>query len=122
MSHATDLTADHVIAGATPRLGYTLKDAGGSTITSALTTQTATIWDKATGDVVGVWTDRDINGANGNLVTSGVGVWTLPTSATAMVGTGESEVHRIAMHFTYDSDKVGRHWIDFRVYSQPVGS
>ncbi len=122
MSHVTDLTADHVIEGATPRIDYTLKDEAGDTITSSLDTQTATIYDKATGDAVGTWTDKDISGAEGNLVTSGVGVWTLPTSATAMVGTGESEVHRIAMKFTYNSGKVGRHWIDFRVYSQPVGS
>ena len=58
----------------------------------------------------------------GNSVAGGVGTWNLPTTATVMVGTGEVEERRIAMKFTYDTDKVGRHWIDIRVYRQPVGT
>ncbi len=123
MSHVTDLTADHIIEGATPRITYTLKDAAGATITDALDTQLATIYDLATGDVVGLWTDLDISGAQGNLVTSGVGSWDLPTTATAKVDTTkEVETHRIAMKFTYDSGKVGRHWMDIRIYRQPQGN
>lgn len=123
MPHVTDLTADHIIEGATPRITYTLKDAAGAVITGALDTQLATIYDLATGDVVGIWDDLDINGAQGNTVTLGIGAWDLPTSATAKLDTSkEMETHRIAMKFTYESGKVGRHWMDIRIYRQPQGT
>ena len=73
-------------------------------ITAALDTQTATIFDKKTGVAVSGWTDKDIDGANGNLVTSGDGVWDLPASATAKVDDRlDYEVHVIVMRFTYDT-------------------
>lgn len=121
MPHETDLTATHFVEGSTPRIGYTLKDEAGATITSALTTQEASIYDEATGTVVPTWTDKDIDGAEGNSVASGVGTWDLPVSATAKIGNNEFEDHIIAMKFTYGSGRVGKHLIKVRVYRQAVG-
>ena len=123
MSHVTDLRIDHIIEGATPRITYTLKDGAGDVITAALDTQVATIYDSHTGDVVGIWDDLDIKGSRGNSVTLGVGTWDVPITATAKLDTTkEVEDHVIAMRFTYDTDKVGRHWMYIRIYRQPQGT
>lgn len=121
MAHETDLRKTHFVEGSTPRIGYTLKDAADATITTALDTQEASIYDVATGTVVPTWTDLDISGAQGNTVTSGVGVWDLPASATAKIGTDEYEDHVIAIKGTYDTDKVLKHFILIRVYRQVIG-
>ena len=122
MSHETDLTATHFIEGSTPRITYTLKDEAGATITSALTTQLASIYDAKSKAVVGTWTDTDIDGLQGNAVVSGVGTWDLPADATAKLAKAEFEDHIIAMRFTYGNARVGKHFIKIRVYGQPVGS
>ena len=89
MAHETDLRADHFVEGSTPRITYTLKDANGDTITAALDTQEASIYDEETGTVVPTWEDKDIKGLQGNSVTDGVGTWNLPTSATAKIDSTE---------------------------------
>jgi hypothetical protein len=121
MSHQTDLRTNHFIEGSTPQIRYVLKDEDGVTITTALTTQEASIYDVASGLAVGTWTDKDIDGAEGNLVTSGSGVWDLPASATAKVGDSEFEDHIIAMKFTYGTGRVGKHFILVKVMKQVVG-
>jgi hypothetical protein len=126
MAHETDLRKTHFIEGSTPRITYTLKDEAGAVITGALTTQTASIYDEATGTVIGTdpddWENVDIDGAEGNAVVAGVGTWDLPASATAKIGSDTYEDHIIAMKFTYGVGRVGKHWIKVRVYEQPVGS
>ncbi len=117
MYHVTDLTANHIIAGTRPQLDYTLEDEAGDVITGALTTQTATIYDAKSRKALPGWAvDTDIDGEEGNLVTAGVGVWTLPAAATAMIGNGEVEDHIIAIKFTYGSGRVGEHHIKIQVY------
>lgn len=122
MSHETDLRSSHFIEGSTPQITYTLKDENGDIITAGLTTQEASIYDVATGNAIGDWTDKDIKQTNGNLVTNGVGVWDLPADATAKDGTTEFEDHIIAMKFTYGVGRVGKHWILVKVYEQPIGT
>ena len=121
MSHQTDLRTDEFIEGTTPELTYTLKDEKGDIITIALDSQSASIYDPATGTVVPTWTDKDINNANGNVITEGVCVWDLPASATAKINDSEKEDHTIAVKGTYDTDKVVKHFIRFQVYRQVVG-
>ena len=122
MSHETDLTNVHFIKGTTPKITYTLKDEDGNIITQALTAQTASIYDLSTGTVVPSWTDLDINGAQGNEVTSGLGVWNLPTTATAKIDdTKDFEVHVIAMEFTYGLGRGGKHFMLVKIYEQLVG-
>lgn len=117
-------SVDHELdEGTTPRITYELRDGANAKITAALDSQTVTIYDLKTGKAVPSWTDKDIDGANGNLVSSGDGTWDLPASATAMLDDRmEYEIHVIAMRFTYDTDKVGKHRILVRIRRQPVGS
>ena len=122
MPHETDLTATHFIEGSTPRIGYTLKDEAGATITAALTTQLASIYHAKSKAPLTGWTDTDIKGLQGNSVTAGVGTWDLPTSATAKLTKAEFEDLIVAMKFTYGIGRVGKHFIKIRVYEQPVGT
>lgn len=119
MSHSTDLTESDFVAGSTPQIDYTLKDGDGNIITTALATQTATIYDEPTGALLTGWdTGTDIDGANGNTVTAGVGVWDLPPAATAMIGSQDTENHIISINFTYGTGRVGIHLIRVRVHRQ----
>ncbi len=121
MSHTTDLRSEEFIEGTTPEITYTLQDEAGATITAALDTQTATIYNRQTGAALPTWTaDTNIDGAQGNLVTSGVGVWLLPTTATTKTDSAQSEELVIAIEFTYNSGRVGKHWLLVRVIEQPV--
>lgn len=122
MSHQTNLRENEFIEGTTPQLTYTLKDENGDVITSSLDTQEASIYDAATGKAVGTWTDKDIDGTNGNSVTLGIGTWLLPVDATAKLTTAVTEDHVIAMKFTYNSGRVGKHWILVRIIEQPIGT
>ena len=121
MPHQTDQRSKHLIEGSTFRLDYTLKDENGDTITAALDAQSATIYDEATGVAIPSWTDEDIKGLQGNVVTSGVGVWDLPASASAKLNDSEFEEHIVAIKSEYGSSRVLKHFIRFRVYRQPVG-
>lgn len=123
MAHETDLTATHFIEGSTPRITYTLKDEAGAVITAALTTQEASIYDaKSKQALSAAWTDMDINGAQGNSVTDGIGTWDLPAAATARIGGDEVEDHIILMKFTYGVDRVGKHKVKVQIHRQPVGT
>ena len=122
MPHETDLTSKHFIEGTTPRIGYTLEGADGETITAALGAQTATIYDVKSKTAIPGWTDKDIKGLQGNVVTSGVGVWDLPVDATVKLTTAKSEIHIIAMKFTYATDRVGKHDIKMQIRERAVGS
>ena len=122
MAHETDLRAEHFIQGSTPRITYTLKDEAGDTITSALTTQVATIYDATSKAAIPGWTDEDIDGLQGNSVVSGVGTWDLPADATAKLTNADVEDHVIAMTATYGTGRVLKHDILIRVHRRPVGS
>lgn len=122
MAHLDDKRADHFIEGSTPRLGFTLTDAAGNAITSAMDTLEATIYDEDSETVVPTWTDLDINNANGNVITAGVCVWDLPASGSAKIDdTKDSEDHIIAIKGTYDTNKVVKHMLFVRVIRQKVG-
>lgn len=117
MPHVTDLTEFHFIEGSTPQLDYTLLDENGNVILVSLDTQVASIYDESSRAVVPNWTDLDIKGAEGNLVVDGIGVWTLPATATVKINsTDEYEIHIISMKFTYGGTKIGIHHIRVKIY------
>lgn len=121
MPHETDLRSSEFIEGSTPELTYTLKDEKGDLITASLDSQSATIYDPATGLPVGDWTDKDILETNGNSVTAGIGTWLFPTDATAKLTDRVTEDRIVAMKFTYGAGRVGKVWIRMRIIEQPVG-
>ncbi len=113
MAIQSDIRSTPYIEGTTPLITYAVQDENGAAIAGAsLTTMVATIISRTTGSAITGWSATDINGAQGNAVSSlGVGTWVLPLTATVKTATGVHEDFDFVITFTYGSSRVGKHII-----------
>ena len=119
MPFQTDLSADPIHRGTTPKLTYKVEDEDGVFIPgTSLTTITATIKREDTGvAIAGFGTDTDIKNLQGNSVDgSGVGTWVLPTTATTCLLSDVGEFFLIEIKWTYNAGaQAGEHEIRVRI-------